>query len=91
MGLNYALGDRVQIVNYGHWLLSDRKMNYPLLDRRDEMYVYDINPELVGKTGAIEKFNHDHTKASILFDDGRSIAWFSEFQLQPICSVQVAC
>lgn len=81
--MGYKVGDRVRIINYGHWLYSPYPLTrFPLIGEK----LYDIAPELVGLEGTINKADktQNQWQYGITFDNGKNISWFTDDQLELI-------
>lgn len=83
----YKVGDKVEIVNYGHIIWQSKhsgeaKMDLKLHSEDKDIWFFDSNPELIGKVGIITK-KTQRGAYSIDGIPGKS-AWYGEDQLKLI-------
>jgi len=88
--MKYAIGDRVEIVNYGQsmWFKRDGRAEdskYPVIKTSKRNIWYDISPELIGKQGIIARTQtiQGISSYAICFKNSTS-AWYSEDQMKMI-------
>lgn len=91
----FNVGDVVRIVKYGHWFFLSKRnedigwwktqTKYPCLNEDELSMLFDVNPELVGQTGIVNKVleTQGKYKYSLSGIKGKT-AWYSEDQLEPI-------
>jgi len=95
----FLIGDRVRVVNYGGlaWhSVKDWKRMFDqksvsdetppnLLKEQEDLYVYDINPSIVGKEGVVREVDLTQGKFKYALDGiaGKS-AWYDDQQLEKI-------
>ncbi len=58
MGTKFKVGDKVEIVNYGHLIWENKKMplqrsKLPIYSEDEDTAWVDISPSLIGKKGVI--------------------------------------
>jgi hypothetical protein len=83
----FKVGDKVRIVNYGSamWLRKKLKETAFRLIRKDitRGYIYDHQPEIVGKEGIIAQVTMTQGIPSYAIDGIRQkYAWYHEGQLE---------
>ena len=72
MELKFGIGDKVKIVNYGHWWIT-------------ESGIEDSLPEIVGMEGLVVKAEIQQGKSAYsIHGISRKTAWYSEDQLEMI-------
>lgn len=77
-------GDRVQIVGYGSLMWSKEPLNFKLLSKEETNYIYDWQPELVGRVGTVvsKVETQGRNQYSVDLDEGGKHAWYNEEQLK---------
>lgn len=75
--MNYGIGDKVRIVNYGH--------NIYTYNKKDGTKTVDLSPDIVGKEGIVSKAIRTRDTPQYAIDGlhGKH-AWFSEDQMEMI-------
>mgnify|MGYP001003825553 FL=1 len=80
----FKMGDKVRVINYGA-LLWDRNGKLPFKKMKlstDEVYLYDIMPELVGKEGIVDKVSVTQGIVGYALNNiPEKYAWYHEDQL----------
>lgn len=88
----YKIGDKVTIVNYGHLMWINTKLMQTdyyekMTALKEDGYFkwYDMQPELVGKKGVVNKVTNTQNKPKYGLSGiaGKS-AWYDEEQLELI-------
>jgi len=91
-GAKFKIGQKVRVIKYGHPIWHNKTtqslkegLSFPVIKEDDEMIWYDINSELVGKTGVIdgESKTQGVFHYSIKGIPGKH-AWYDENQLEKI-------
>ena len=83
----FEIGDKVKVVNYGHRMWSykgtETKVNWPIISEDENIIWNDMQSEIVGKYGVVDKVTETQgiTKYSL---DGipQKSAWYNEEQLE---------
>ena len=83
------IGDHVEIVKYGHALMSHGKENllsaYPIIKEGNKYVMYDINPEMVGVKAVVKEISttQGEDMYSLIVPKGK-VAWYHREQLKLI-------
>lgn len=80
----YKIGDQVEIVNYGHLLISTEPIKEYKLYKKLKYYYYDTSPELVGKKGIIIESHKTQGEDTYSLKGISKVAWYSNNQLKLI-------
>jgi hypothetical protein len=80
---DFKIGDGVEIINYGHWIMvhedSGMKLNFPVIKEIEHGKILDTNPGLVGRTGKIVKISGGKYAISGIPEKH---AWYDKEQLK---------
>ena len=84
----YKVGEKVEIVKYGHLIWQTQKAEgsmLPVYYEDENMVWYDVSPQMVGQQGVVIKaeITQGKTKYSIGGLTGKS-AWYNEEQLKKL-------
>jgi hypothetical protein len=86
MDSKFKVGDKVTIIKYGsrYWSYERIDTAFKILyDNVPEGYkVYDINPELVGQTGIVDKVIDQQGSWKYALTGPHKYAWYDEQQLE---------
>ena len=92
MKAKFKKGDVVEIVGYGSiiWVNKSSQMaeffdTLKAYDENEKTYYFDIDPEIVGKTGVVDSvsLNENYSSPQYSLSGVSKVAWYNEEQLSP--------
>ena len=78
----YKKGDKVRVTKYGHPFWSRDKMPLKLIEKSNDVYWYDLSPEIVGQEGIIEKAHLTQGVPQYSIKGPDKYAWYNEEQIE---------
>lgn len=83
----FNTGDRVRIIKYGSLFWENKTVgqpstNLPVVGETETVFFKDMNPELVGQIGIVEKFTITQGNVKYALQGLSKHAWYDEGQLE---------
>ena len=86
----YSIGDKVKIVNYGHpiWVnkkVEELKLSFPLIREDENVRILDMSPDLIGQEGIVSEVSMTQGIPNYAIEGIKGKhAWYQEGQMEMI-------